>query len=264
MTSKSFPQMFLRGVQGAALCIGFSTICMAQVQTTKTETLGEPTQQVTIESGEITYVSGRTVVIKRDDGSLEEFDNVPDSVTFMVDGKPVDINNAHVGMKLEKQTVRTTTPKIVTTVETVTGKVFLVHAPKTVILTLENGENQRFTIPDGQKFTVDGRETNVWDLRKGMKVTAQRVTESPEVLVAEQIKRTGSAPAPPTPPVQGVPILVVVARPTTPPPIQTAEATPSALPKTASPVPLIGFLGILLCAFSLALKTIRLRHHDAE
>jgi hypothetical protein len=198
-----------------------------------------------------------------EDGTLRQFDNVPESVTFMVDGQPVNINNAKVGMKLEKQTVRTTRPKVVTTVETVTGKVWHVSPPSTVILTLENGQNQQFTIPKGQKFTVDGVETDAFGLKKGMKVSAQRVTEVPETVVAHEVERTGSAPPKPQAPTQGVPILILVAQPT--PPVETAEAAPKKseaapkkLPTTASNVPLIGLLGALFCGLSLTAMTIRM------
>jgi hypothetical protein len=190
-----------------------------------------------------------------DDGTLRHFDNVPDSVTFMVDGKPVNIHNAKVGMKLEKQTITTTTPKVVTTVETVTGKVWHVQPPNWVILTLENGENQQFKIPKGQKFIVDGQETDAFGLKKGMTVSAQRITEVPETVVAQQIKRAGTAPPPPPAPKPDVPILVATAKPT-PPPTETAasEPAPAKLPTTASNLPLIGLMGVFFCTFYVAIK----------
>lgn len=237
----------------------------AQVQTTKTETQGEAVKQVKIERGEIIYINGNSVVIKMEDGTLRHFDNVPESVTFMVDGKPVNIHNAKVGMKVEKQTLTTTTPRVVTTVETVTGKVWQVNPPSLVILTLENGENQQFKIPKGQKFMIDGQETDAWGLKKGMRVSAQRVTEVPETVVAQEVKRTGSAPPPP-PLKQDVPILVVVARPVPAPTVQMAtaepakptEPAPKKLPKTASDLPLIGLLGAFLCVLSLVPMGVRM------
>jgi hypothetical protein len=229
------------------------------VQSSKKVTHGEATKEVKIERAEIVYVKGNTVVLKREDGSLREFDNVSDSVSFMVDGKPVNIHNAKVGMKLEQQTITTTTPRVVTTVETVTGKVWQVFPPSKVILTLENGQNQEFTIPKGQKFMIDGQETDAWGLKKGMRVSAQRVTEVPETVVAQEVKRTGSAPPPPPPPKQDLPILVVVVQPVPVPPVQMAaaepakpaEPAPKKLPKTASDLPVIGLLGALLCVLSL-------------
>lgn len=259
MIPTRWSKTLLRGLlSGGALCIAFSLSSAAQVQTKQTEAQGEPTKEVTVERGEIIYLNGNSLVIKMEDGTLRHFDNVPDSVSFMVDGKPVNIHNAKVGMKLEKQTVMTTTPRVITTVETVTGKVWQIHPPSMVILTLENGENQQFKIPKGQTFVVDGRETDAWGLKKGMKVSVQRVTETPETVMAQEVRRTGTAPPPA--PKQDVPILVAVAKPApAPAPVQTAaaEPAPTQLPKTASNLPLIGLLGALLCGLSLLPMTIR-------
>jgi hypothetical protein len=259
MISTRFSRTILRGLLGGgALCLAFSLPLVAQVQTSTTVEHGPSTKEVTVERGEIVYISGNSVVVKMDDGSLREFDNVPESLTFMVDGQPVNIKNAKVGMKLEKQTVKTTTPKTVTTVETVTGKVWHVNPPNSVILTLENGENQQFKIPSGQKFMVDGRQTDAWGLKKGMNVSAQRVVEVPSTVVAHQVSRTGIAPPPPPAPKQDVPILIAVAAPAPAPAAEPAEAAPAKLPKTASNVPLIGLLGALFCAFALIARAIRM------
>jgi hypothetical protein len=244
-------------IAGGALCIAFSLPAIAQVQSTTTEARGAAVKQVTVQRGEIVYINGNNVIVKMEDGTYRHFDNVPDSVTFMVDGKPVNIHSAKVGMKLEKQTVTSTTPKVVTKVETVTGKVFHVTPPLSVILTLENGENQQFKIPQGQKFMVDGKETDAFGLKKGMVVSAQRVTEVPETEIAQEIKRTGSAPPPPAAPNPDVPVLVAVAKPAPPMQAAAAEPAPTKLPKTASDLPLIGLLGALFCSLSLTVMAIR-------
>jgi len=150
-----------------------------------------------------------------------------------------------------------------TTVETVTGKVWHVIPPNHVVLTLENGQNQEFTIPKGQKFMIDGRETDAWGLRKGMRVSAQRVTEVPETMVAQEVRRTGIAPPPPPPPRQDVPILVVVSHPAPPAataPLETAvaEPTPKKLPKTASNLPIIELTGVFFCVLFLTSKGVGL------
>jgi RNase P/RNase MRP subunit p29 len=248
---------------GGTFWIAFILPSAAQVQTSKTVTHGQPTKEVKIERGEIVYLNGSTVILKMEDGSLREFDDVSDSMSFMVDGKSVNIHNAKVGMKLEKQTLTTTTPKVVTTVETVTGKVWHVAPPSHVILRLENGETQEFTIPKGQKFMIDGQETDAWGLKKGMRVSAQRVTEVPETMVAQEVKRTGIAPPPPPPPRQDVPILVVVSHPAPPAaaaPVETAaaEPAPKKLPKTASDLPVIGLMGVFFCVLFLTSKGVRL------
>ena len=132
---------------GGALCIAFSSPAVAQVQTQTDVTHGQATHEVKIERGEIVYVSGNDVVIKMEDGSLRHFNNVPDSVTVTVDGKQLNVHQLKPGMKVERQTITTTTPRVITKVETVTGKVWHVNPPNSVVLTLEDGTNQSFKIP---------------------------------------------------------------------------------------------------------------------
>jgi hypothetical protein len=261
MISKRFSRTILSGpLGGGTLCLLLSIPAAAQVQTQKTEAPGETTKTVQVERGEIVYVNGNSVVVKMENGELKHFDNVPDSVTVMVDGRQLNVHQVKAGMKLEKQTITSSMPRVITTVETVTGKVFHVQPPNSVILTLENGENQSFKIPQGQKFTINGQETDAFGLRKGMRVSAQRVTEVPETVIAQEIKRTGKMPPPPPQPDADVPILVASAPPAPAAPVETAaaaEPAPKKLPKTASDLPLVGILGVFLCAISLIGTAIR-------
>lgn len=241
-------------VIGAMLAL--PVVAAAQVQTTTNTEHGTPTKEVTVVRGEVERVSGNNVWVKMEDGQIRHFANIPDSTRVTVDGKELGVRDLQPGMKLEHTTITTTTPRTVTTVETVTGKVWHVTPPKSVILTLENGQNQRFTVPDGQKFNINGQETDVWKLKKGMRVTATRVTEVPETVVERERKLTGSLPPPPPPVPADKPILiaVVVAPPS---PALAAPAAPAELPKTGSPVPLIGFLGLLITGSSVGFRLIR-------
>ena len=87
-----------------------------------------------------------------------------------------------------------------TTVQTVKGKVFHVVPPLSVILTLEDGNNQQFTIPKDQKFKVDGNMVDAFHLRKGMLVSATKIVEVPETVVAHQRHVNSTMPPPPAPP----------------------------------------------------------------
>src|SRR5260370_22750928 len=148
MESTRFSRTILRGLlAGGALCIAFSLTASGQVQTTtKTAPEGAPTKSIKVERGTVVYVSGNSCVIKAEDGTLRHFDNVPDSVTVTVDGKQLNIHQIQPGMVLERQTITTTPPKMITTVQTVTGTVWMVNPPSMVILTLEDGKNQQFKI----------------------------------------------------------------------------------------------------------------------
>jgi hypothetical protein len=246
-----------RLVVAGAMFLAISLTTHAQVQTTTTTAQsGAATKAVRVERGEIVHVSGNNVVVRAEDGTLRDFNNVPDSATVTVDGKQLNVHQLKVGMKVERQTITTSTPKRITTVKTVTGTVWHVTPPNSVILTLADGTNQQFKIPKGTTFNVNGQPTDAFGLKKGMKVDAQQVTEESEIQVAQEVKTTGVMPPPPPAPDPDVPVLVlVVAQPAAP--TMAAETAPTALPKTASDLPLIGLLGALLLALGVGLRMIR-------
>lgn len=262
MKSSRFSRTMLRGLlAGGSFCFAFCLTASGQVETTtKTTQDGAATKTVKVEKGTVVYVSGNSCVIKAEDGTLRHFDNVPESVTVTVDGKQLNIHQLQPGMTVERQTITTTTPKVITTIKTVSGTVWYINPPNSVILTMDNGKNQEFKIPNGQKFTVNGQQTDAFGLKKGMKVEAQQVVEQPATVVAQMVKRTGTMPPPPPAPKPEVAILIFVPTPA-PPPVQTAaaapEPAPTKLPKTASELPLIGLLGVLFCGLSLATMAIR-------
>lgn len=232
----------------------------AQVQTQSFTTTGQPATEVQVDRGTVVLVDGNDLVVKAEDGHLVHFANVPESARASVDGYELGIHDLKPGMTLERTITTTTTPQMITTVKHVTGTVWSVNPPSSVILTLEDGTNQAFKIPDGQQFNVDGQMTDAWGLRKGMKISATKVTEVPETVVEQQKAVAGTMP-PPDPPAD-LPILVVVVLPVDatapdPAPVQTAAVAPDALPKTASQLPLVAMLGVLALLSGLALRAVR-------
>jgi len=148
-----------------------------------------------------------------------------------------------------------------------------VIAPLNVILSFPDGSpNKQYKIPKDQVFIIDGERKTVFDLRPGMTITANAVSEKPEVETSVQRTVTGTAPPPPKPvtppPVAvllievpvAVPVPVAAATPArapAPPPPAPPEPAPTQLPKTGSPLPLIGLLGLLMVGTSLGLRTLR-------
>jgi len=184
----------------------------AQVKTETKVEEGLASQTVKVETGEVVYVSGNDLIVKTDDGVLRHFPNVPGDKTVTVGGKELTIHDLKPGMKLLFFTMTRRPPRMITTVKTVTGKVWSVNPPNSVILTLEDGKNQSFHIPEGQKFNVNGQETDAWGLKKGMNISATAVTETPETVVSQKVVRTGTMPSPtPEPPPQGAVLLFIVA-----------------------------------------------------
>jgi hypothetical protein len=64
--------------------------------------------------------------------------------------------------------------------------VWHVTPPLSVILSLENGTNQLFKIPKDQKFNVNGEMVDAFGPRKGMVVTATKITEVPMSVTSKQ------------------------------------------------------------------------------
>jgi hypothetical protein len=237
------------------LCLLLTLSLNAQVQTqTSTATTGKTTQ-VDVEHAEVLLVEGNDLVVKMEDGSIRHIPNVPESARAEVDGKEVGIHDLKPGMKLQRTVTTTSTDRTITTVQSVTGKVWHVTPPTSVILTLEDGSNQSFKIPKGQKFNVDGNMVDAWGLKKGMKISATRVTEVPETVIEHEKKLTGKMPPPPPAPPADTPILVAIVIHAPSP--ATPESAPTELPKTGSLLPLVGFLGILCCGFSAGIRMLR-------
>jgi len=262
MKSMGFIQKLLSALAVGVVCIALSAAASAQVKTATSAESGTPETTVTVQRGEVVYVSGNDVVVKMESGEMRNFENVPESTKVTVDGKELGVHELKPGMKLEHTTIKTATPQTIKTVQTVTGKVWQVTPPTSVILTLEDGTNQEFKIPEGQKFNVDGEMTDAWGLKKGMKVSATKIVEEPQIMYEEEKKITGTMPPPPAP-AADVPILIaVVALPPVPPPAAApqqaeTEQAKAKLPQTGSSLPLLGFLGVVALGTSLGLRLVR-------
>jgi hypothetical protein len=230
----------------------FAVSMSAQVKSETTTTSGQAVHESTVERGEVVLVNGNDLVIKMEDGTIRHFANVPESARATVDGQQLGIHDLKPGMKLQRTLTITTTPKTITTVQTVTGKVWHISPPSSVILTLEDGTNQQFKIPKDQKFKVDGQMVDAWGLKKGMRVAATKIVEVPVTEVERQRQLTGSMPPPPPPPPADEPILIAAAAPEPAP-----AAPPAELPKTASLLPLVGLLGSLALFISFGLRAVR-------
>jgi len=245
-----------------AIGLALTLSTKAQVQTQTITTTGQATTDVKVDRATVVLVDGNDLVVKTEDGRLVHFANVPESATATVAGQQLGIHDLTPGMKLERTITTTTIPQTVTTVKHVTGTVWNVNPPSSVILTLEDGINQAFKIPEGQKFNIDGQMVDAWGLKKGMTVSATKVIEVPETVVEQQKEVTGSLPPPPPDPPVDLPILVVIVLPIEPPPAEVAAAAPVSaptLPKTGSQLPLIGILGALALLSGLGLRAARLR-----
>lgn len=237
--------------------VGFfagATTLTAQVKSQTSVKTGAASQQTDVEHGEAVYVSGNNLLVRMETGELRHF-VVPDNVTVTVDGKELTIHDLKPGMKLQRTITTTRTPRTITTVKTVTGTVWKVMPPHSVILILQDGTKQRFEIPSGQKFLINGQETDAFGLKKNMRVSASAVTEVPQVVVAREVKRTGKMPPLPPPPPEDTALLIE--QTPAPVPSQVAESAPTELPKTGGNTSLLGLLSVSALIISLILRMLR-------
>ena len=222
-------------------CLAFALSLSAQVETQTTTAAGKANVVTKIERGEVVTVSGNDLVVKMADGTLRNFENVPESARVTVDGKQLGIHDLKPGMKLQRTITTTSTPMTITTVQTVKGKVWAITPPLSIILTLEDGKNQQFKIPEDQKFNVDGQMVDAWGVRKGMIITATKIVEQPAVEVTQEKTVTGEA-APVTPPPAGVPILVAEGSEEA---VPTPAEAPAAAPEATHGLSTTAVIGLL-------------------
>ena len=204
----------------------------------------------------VVVVQGNHVVVQMQSGEIKDF-NVPDDFRFIVNGREISVHELKPGTRLSRTITTVTRPETVTTTEVKRGTVWR-RVGNTVHITHENGETKKHVVPGWQKFMVDGQERTVYQLRKGDRLTATIVSEE-EVVVSEQMRSavTGRAPAAPA------------ARPTASPAAAAPAARPTAaakpepqspaasLPRTGSPLPLIGLFGVLALVGTIGLKMVR-------
>jgi LPXTG-motif cell wall-anchored protein len=250
-------------------CATLVVVCLIAIvasaqEKTQSSTKGTPEVASHNLSGTVVQVEGNNLLVKMTSGEMRVF-TPPADQKFVIDGKPVSLSDLKPGTKLNATYTETRTPITDRTVQTISGNVWFV-APPNVILRLPSGENRQFVVKDTVKFhRSDGGDMTVFDLRKGMDVTAERITEVPRVELASTRTVTGTAPtqaaaAPKQPPMSAAsgatppPTAAPAAAPTAAP---TTGAAPAHLPKTGSPVPLVGLLGLLLAGASFAIRRYR-------
>jgi LPXTG-motif cell wall-anchored protein len=240
-----------------------ATVTMAQPTTTSAQTeRGTPTEKTQTLSGTVVQVEGNTLVVKMSSGDIRMFTPPPDR-RFIVDGKELTLSELQPGTKLKATVKETTTPVVDRTVQTLEGTVWYTAAP-TVILTLQNGENRMYRVESGSPvkfYDSDGKEQTVFDLRKGMRIKATKITEAPRTELVTAVAVTGTRPAAAAATTGTSAETSRPAAAAPPPPAGTSTGgTPKALPKTASPLPLLGVAGLvsLIAGMGLTLRRRRL------
>lgn len=230
-------------------------------QTTATET----------SSFEVLSVDGNKVVVREASGAKEY--TVPDDFRFDVAGKQLSVHDLKPGMKGKATITTKTTTQPVYVTEVRKGTVKQVGASSVLIHT-DKGY-QMYTQGDVSKRSIqilrDGKPVQLSELRAGDQLTATFVTEGPpKILTERQVQASLAAgdPAKATTPTATKTESTAEGMASSPAPAATMAATggqegggtPEAkLPTTASPLPLLGLIGMASLALGTALRSRRRR-----
>lgn len=249
----------------AAVGCVFTGQAFAQQKTVEQKQTGPTEFKVDTRNTTVAYVEGNHLVVRQADGSLEAI-RIPAGESFMIDGEKLSLQELKPGMILTEEVYTTTKPILVKTVEISDGTIWHVSSNRLTIRTRDN-QIVEYNIPDWATINIKGVEESMQDLRRGQQITATIITEEPMTVSEREVRahgHYGTAERKKTateirhmPELAPVTPAHEVAQSAPPAELQAAAETEEKLPETASPLPLLGLLGLLGIAMSLSLRAYR-------
>jgi len=221
----------------AILCLAAVVAFAQQSTTTTTET----------KSFEIIAVDGNHVVAKLPEGTKELV--VPSDFRFTVNGQPLSVHELKPGMSGTATVTTTTTVTPVSVTEVKNGTVVKAMGTSIVVQTAEG--YRMFTQGEVDKRGVtimrDGKAVDVHELRTGDHLSATIITsQPPRVMTEKEVQLTPAAAKAAAAPAKASASATA-----------TEPAAQHTLPKTASPLPLLGLLGVASLATGMGLTALR-------
>lgn len=230
----------------------------AQEKTMEEQPAGPHEVRVELTHSTVVLVDGNHLVTRLQDGRVEAV-LISEDFRFHQDGRTLSVHELQPGMILTETVTTTERPIIVRTVEIHNGTVL--HLAGQDVYIRDQKQVRHLHIPEWATVKVSGEDATVFELRPGMKVNATFITEEPVSKVERESRMEVRQPAEEAKP--------VMEQPTTEPEgngtaNETAEQTEPEtepehmeLPQTASPLPLIGLMGLLSLAASFGLRMAR-------
>jgi len=230
--------------------LALAPVALAQTGATTSEST---TVTREVRGGVVESVAGNKIVVREQDG-LHEY-TVPPGFTFQVNGQPVGVDQITPGTTVAAVITNKVTDRNVTVTRVASGRVMQV-APGGIVVRTPDGNLRSINFKDEAgndiRFVRDGRqsvaagnpEISLRDVRVGDTLTGTFVSTLPTQQITQ---RTVDAHArPPPQPAPAAPAATV------------AAATPPAkLPRTASPLPLLGLLALVSAGIALTLRAAR-------
>ena len=171
--------------------LSLAALASAQATQTKETVPGTSTVTTSEVKGEL-VAKGSNWLIAKDTGFYTLYAVQPGRKAI-VDGVPTTLDQLKLGTMLKSTATTTQTPLTDRTTTITQGTVFWA-SPKSIIVTLENGENRQYEVPTGFKFNVDGKQLDAMALRPGMKLTGTKIVEQQRVVITHDVIVTGTAP----------------------------------------------------------------------
>ena len=169
-----------------AAALSLATGVAAQATQTKETVPGGPATVKTVQvKGEL-VAKGSNWLIAKDAAGNYKLYNVQAGRKAIVDGVPKTLDQLQLGTMLTSTATTTETPIVNRTTTITQGTVFWA-SPKSIIVTLESGENKQYEVPDGFKFDVDGKKLSAMELRPGMKLTGTKIVEEPVTVITKDV-----------------------------------------------------------------------------
>ena len=226
-------------IAACVLSLAFGPAALAQATgATTTESVAQKSRNI---SGVVETVAGNKVVLREADG-LHEY-NPPAGFKFQLDGRDVGVDEIKPGMSINAVVTDKVITRQVTLTRIESGTVAQV-APGGIVLKDQNGDLKSYNFKDKAGndiyFVRDGKEVPLRSVKVGDRLSGTFVTTLPPQKISQR-----SAVAKATEPSAA------------PEPAVVAAATPHKLPKTASPLPLIGLLAALSAGIALTLRAAR-------
>jgi LPXTG-motif cell wall-anchored protein len=239
-------------------------LCGALVCLTAAVTLAQTSATTEIKKFQVISVDGNQLVVRLPEGTREL--TVPEDFRFTVDGKSLSVHELKAGMAGTATITTRTTVTPVTVTEVKNGTV--VHAlGQSIIVRTSEGDVKQFTQSDidkrGVKIMRDGKVAGISDFRANDRLTATIITtRPPRVMTEKEVQATlassgaaGSTPAAAASPAPSAARTAAAAAPSSPA-AATSGASARTLPKTGSPLPVLGLAGLasLLAGLGLTLR----------
>jgi hypothetical protein len=232
-------------------------------------TVAQPTTTTETKKFRVIAVEGNQLVVSLPEGTREL--TVPADFRFNVDGKMLTVNELKAGMS-GTATITTKTTMVPVTVTEVKNGTVMQTMGTSILVRTEDNTMRMFSQADidkrGVKIWRDGKPADISDFRANDRLSATIVTSKPpRVLTEKEVQATlaqsgggataagggGAAAARPAPTGSGTAAAPASGA------AATSGAEPRKLPRTASPLPLVGLAGLASLVAGLGFTALRRR-----